>query len=111
MNKREVSSLDKEIKDKINFVFVKTIQKYIMIYLKEVKKMLETKRIKEIKNLYKGEIEELLYEEVTKDNNTTFIRIYIKLNDEYNTLLNLGIIGIKTEEKVNELVNLGYKKY
>lgn len=72
--------------------------------------MLETKRIKEIKNLYKGEIEELLYEEVTKDNNTTFIRIYIKLNDEYNTLLNLGIIGIKTEEKVNELVNLGYKK-
>ena len=81
-----------------------------MIYLKEVKKMLETKRIKEIKNLYKGEIEELLYEEVTKDNNTTFIRIYIKLNDEYNTLLNLGIIGIKTEEKVNELVNLGYKK-
>ena len=45
--------------------------------------MLETKRIKEIKNLYKGEIEELLYEEVTKDNNTTFIRIYIKLNDEY----------------------------
>ena len=34
----------------------------------------------------------------------------IKLNDEYNTLLNLGIIGIKTEEKVNELVNLGYKK-
>ena len=29
--------------------------------------MLETKRIKEIKNLYKGEIEELLYEEVTKD--------------------------------------------
>ena len=81
-----------------------------MIYLKEVKKMLETKRIKEIKNLYKGEIEELLYEEVTKDNNTTFLRIYIKLNDEYNTLLNLGIIGIKTEEKVNELVNLGYKK-
>lgn len=72
--------------------------------------MLETKRINEIKNLYKGEIEELLYEEVTKDNNTTFIRIYIKLNDEYNTLLNLGIIGIKTEEKVNELVNLGYKK-
>lgn len=72
--------------------------------------MLETKRIKEIKNLYKGEIEELLYEEVTKDNNTTFIRIYIKLNDEYNTLLNLGIIGIKTAEKVNELVNLGYKK-
>lgn len=72
--------------------------------------MLETKRIKEIKNLYKGEIEELLYEEVTKDNNITFIRIYIKLNDEYNTLLNLGIIGIKTEEKVNELVNLGYKK-
>ncbi|CDE99632.1 unknown [Clostridium sp. CAG:628] len=72
--------------------------------------MLETKRIKEIKNLYKGEIEELLYEEVTKDNNTTFLRIYIKLNDEYNTLLNLGIIGIKTEEKVNELVNLGYKK-
>lgn len=72
--------------------------------------MLETKRIKEIKNLYKGEIEELLYEEVTKDNNTTFIRTYIKLNDEYNTLLNLGIIGIKTEEKVNELVNLGYKK-
>ncbi len=72
--------------------------------------MLETKRIKEIKNLYKGEIKELLYEEVTKDNNTTFIRIYIKLNDEYNTLLNLGIIGIKTEEKVNELVNLGYKK-
>ena len=72
--------------------------------------MLETKRIEEIKNLYKGEIEELLYEEVTKDNNTTFIRIYIKLNDEYNTLLNLGIIGIKTEEKVNELVNLGYKK-
>jgi hypothetical protein len=72
--------------------------------------MLETKRIKEIKNLYKDEIEELLYEEVTKDNNTTFIRIYIKLNDEYNTLLNLGIIGIKTEEKVNELVNLGYKK-
>ena len=70
----------------------------------------ETKRIKEIKNLYKGEIEELLYEEVTKDNNTTFLRIYIKLNDEYNTLLNLGIIGIKTEEKVNELVNLGYKK-
>ena len=69
--------------------------------------MLETKRIKD---LYKGEIEELLYEEVTKDNNTTFIRIYIKLNDEYNTLLNLGIIGIKTEEKVNELVNLGYKK-
>ena len=66
--------------------------------------------MKEIKNLYKGEIEELLYEEVTKDNNTTFIRIYIKLNDEYNTLLNLGIIGIKTEEKVNELVNLGYKK-
>ena len=60
--------------------------------------MLETKRIKEIKNLYKGEIEELLYEEVTKDNNTTFLRIYIKLNDEYNTLLNLGIIGIKTEE-------------
>ena len=81
-----------------------------MIYLKEVKKMLETKRIKEIKNLYKGEIEELLYEEVTKDNNITFLRIYIKLNDEYNTLLNLGIIGIKTEEKVNELVNLGYKK-
>lgn len=72
--------------------------------------MLETKRIKEIKNLYKGEIEELVYEEVTKDNNTTFLRIYIKLNDEYNTLLNLGIIGIKTEEKVNELVNLGYKK-
>lgn len=72
--------------------------------------MLETKKIKEIKNLYKDEIEELLYEEVTKDNNTTFIRIYIKLNDEYNTLLNLGIIGIKTEEKVNELVNLGYKK-
>lgn len=72
--------------------------------------MLETKRIKEIKNLYKGEIEELLYEEVTKDNNTTFLRIYIKLNDEYITLLNLGIIGIKTEEKVNELVNLGYKK-
>lgn len=72
--------------------------------------MLETKRIKEIKNLYKGEIEELLYEEVTKDNNTTFLRIYIKLNDEYNTLLNLGIIGIKTEEKVNELVNLGYNK-
>ena len=72
--------------------------------------MLETKRIKEIKNLYKGEIEELLYEEVTKDNNTTFLRIYIKRNDEYNTLLNLGIIGIKTEEKVNELVNLGYKK-
>lgn len=72
--------------------------------------MLETKRIKEIKNLYKGEIEELLYEEVTKDNNTTFLRIYIKLNDEYNTLLNLGIIGIKTEEKVNELVNLCYKK-
>lgn len=72
--------------------------------------MLETKRIKEIKNLYKDEIEELLYEEVTKDNNTTFLRIYIKLNDEYNTLLNLGIIGIKTEEKVNELVNLGYKK-
>ena len=72
--------------------------------------MLETKRLKEIKNLYKGEIEELLYEEVTKDNNTTFLRIYIKLNDEYNTLLNLGIIGIKTEEKVNELVNLGYKK-
>ena len=72
--------------------------------------MLETKRIKEIKNLYKGEIEELLYEEVTKDNNTTFLRIYIKLNDEYNTLLNLGIIGIKSEEKVNELVNLGYKK-
>lgn len=72
--------------------------------------MLETKRIKEIKNLYKGEIEELLYEEVTKDNNTTFLRIYIKLNDEYNTLLNLGIIGIKTEEKINELVNLGYKK-
>ena len=72
--------------------------------------MLEPKRIKEIKNLYKGEIEELLYEEVTKDNNTTFLRIYIKLNDEYNTLLNLGIIGIKTEEKVNELVNLGYKK-
>lgn len=72
--------------------------------------MLETKRIKEIKNLYKGEIEELLYEEVTKDNNTTFLRIFIKLNDEYNTLLNLGIIGIKTEEKVNELVNLGYKK-
>lgn len=72
--------------------------------------MLETKRIKEIKNLYKGEIEELLYEEVTKDNNTTFLRICIKLNDEYNTLLNLGIIGIKTEEKVNELVNLGYKK-
>lgn len=72
--------------------------------------MLETKRIKEIKNLYKGEIEELLYEEVTKDNNTTFLRIYIKLNDEYNTLLNLGIIGVKTEEKVNELVNLGYKK-
>lgn len=72
--------------------------------------MLETKRIKEIKNLYKGEIEELLYEEVTKDNNTTFLRIYIKLNDEYNTLLNLGIIGIKAEEKVNELVNLGYKK-
>ena len=72
--------------------------------------MLETKRIKEIKNLYKGEIEELLSEEVTKDNNTTFLRIYIKLNDEYNTLLNLGIIGIKTEEKVNELVNLGYKK-
>lgn len=72
--------------------------------------MLETKRIKEIKNLYKGEIEELLYEEVTKDNNTTFLRIYIKLNDEYNALLNLGIIGIKTEEKVNELVNLGYKK-
>lgn len=72
--------------------------------------MLETKRIKEIKNLYKDEIEELLYEEVTKDNNITFIRIYIKLNDEYNTLLNLGIIGIKTEEKVNELVNLGYKK-
>lgn len=72
--------------------------------------MLETKRIKEIKNLYKGEIEELLYEEVTKDNNTTFLRIYIKLNDEYNTLLNLGIIGIKTEEKANELVNLGYKK-
>jgi hypothetical protein len=72
--------------------------------------MLETKRIKEIKNLYKGEIEELLYEEVTKDNNITFLRIYIKLNDEYNTLLNLGIIGIKTEEKVNELVNLGYKK-
>lgn len=72
--------------------------------------MLETKRIKEIKNLYKGEIEELLYEEVTKDNNTTFLRIYIKLNDEYNTLLNLGIIEIKTEEKVNELVNLGYKK-
>lgn len=72
--------------------------------------MLETKRIKEIKNLYKGEIEELLYEEVTKDNNTTFLRIYIKLNDEYNTLLNLGIIGIKTEEKVNEIVNLGYKK-
>ena len=72
--------------------------------------MLETKRIKEIKNLYKGEIEELLYEEVTKDNNTTFLRIYIKLNDEYNTLLNLGISGIKTEEKVNELVNLGYKK-
>lgn len=72
--------------------------------------MLETKRIKEIKNLYKGEIKELLYEEVTKDNNTTFIRIYIKLNDEYNTLLKLGIIGIKTEEKVNELVNLGYKK-
>ena len=72
--------------------------------------MLETKRIKEIKNLDKGEIEELLYEEVTKDNNTTFLRIYIKLNDEYNTLLNLGIIGIKTEEKVNELVNLGYKK-
>lgn len=72
--------------------------------------MLETKRIKEIKNLYKGEIKELLYEEVTKDNNTTFLRIYIKLNDEYNTLLNLGIIGIKTEEKVNELVNLGYKK-
>ena len=66
--------------------------------------------MKEIKNLYKGEIEELLYEEVTKDNNTTFLRIYIKLNDEYNTLLNLGIIGIKTEEKVNELVNLGYKK-
>ena len=72
--------------------------------------MLETKRIKEIKNLYKGEIEELLYEEVTKDNNTTFLRIYIKLKDEYKTLLNLGIIGIKTEEKVNELVNLGYKK-
>lgn len=72
--------------------------------------MLETKRIKEIKNLYKGEIEELLYEEVTKDNNTTFLRICIKLNDEYNTLLSLGIIGIKTEEKVNELVNLGYKK-
>ena len=61
--------------------------------------MLETKRIKEIKNLYKGEIEELLYEEVTKDNNTTFLRICIKLNDEYNTLLSLGIIGIKTEEK------------
>ena len=69
--------------------------------------MLETKRIKEIKNLYKDEIEELLYEEVTKDNNTTFLRIYIKLNDEYNTLLNLGIIGIKTEEKVNELCDNG----
>lgn len=62
--------------------------------------MLETKRIKEIKNLYKGEIEELLYEEVTKDNNTTFLRIYIKLNDEYNTLLNLGIIGIKQKKKL-----------
>ena len=72
--------------------------------------MIETERMKMIKSLYQGEIKELCYDEITREDGITLINVYIKLDDGFDTKLNLGIIGVSTEEKKKEKV-LDIKKY
>ena len=72
--------------------------------------MKETERIKMIKNLYQDEIKELCYDETTRYDGITLINVYVKLDDGFDTKLNLGIIGCSTEEKKKELESLGYKR-
>lgn len=72
--------------------------------------MVETERMKMIKSLYQGEIKELCYDEIPREDGLTLINVCIKLDDGFDTKLNLGIIGVSTEEKKKELESLGYKR-
>ena len=66
--------------------------------------------MKLIKSLYQGEIKQLCYDEITREDGTTLINVYILLDDGFDTKLNLGIIGVSSIEKKKELESLGYKK-
>ena len=72
--------------------------------------MVETERMKMIKSLYQGEIKELCYDEIPREDGLTLINVYIKLDDGFDTKLNLGIIGVSTEEKKKALDIKGYLK-
>ena len=71
--------------------------------------MKESKRTKFLKELYKDEIKDLVYEEYYDSALRRRVRTGFILNDEFSTYIKLDELGVSTNEMVNDLISLGYK--